>query len=154
LTLDPRINGFRHDLADIALAGRIIAPHYARPTVRACGALATFVRQGPNSEQKAVSELLPGEEFAVLEYAGGWAWGFCVADHIVGYVEAIELTMPSDATHVVCERCAPVASDDRITSPVLANCRWVPGSRRRAGRLPVDRIWLRLIEPPAPDRGS
>ena len=121
LTLDPRINAFRHDLADIALAGRIIAPHYARPTVRACGALATFVRHGPNAEQTAVSELLPGEEFAVLEYAGGWAWGFCVADHIVGYVEAIELTMPSEATHMVCERCAPVASDDRITSPVLAN---------------------------------
>ena len=107
MTLDPRINAFRHDLADIALAGRIIAPHYARPTVRACGALATFVRQGPNSEQKAVSELLPGEEFAVLEYAGGWAWGFCVADHIVGYVEAIELTMPSSAT-TWCEKCAPV----------------------------------------------
>src|SRR4029453_3401198 len=104
LTLDPRINAFRHDLADIALAGRIIAPHYARPTVRACGALATFVRHGPNAEQKAVSELLPGEEFAVLEYAGGWAWGFCVSDHIVGYVEAIELTMPSSATHMVCER--------------------------------------------------
>ena len=89
--------------------------------VRSCGALATFVRLGPRADAEAISELLPGEEFAVLEYAGGWAWGYCVADRIVGYVEAIELTEPSPATHLVCEKCAPVAPDDRITSSVLAS---------------------------------
>lgn len=99
----------------------MLAPHYARPVVRSCGALATFVRVEPKNEAMAVSELLPGEEFAVLEYAGGWAWGYCVADHVVGYVEAIELADRSVPTHLVCEKCAPVASDDRITSPVLAS---------------------------------
>ena len=121
LPLDPRIHAFRHDLADIALAGRIIAPHYARAVVRSCGAHAAFVRSGPTAEGEAVSELLPGEEFAVLEYAGGWAWGYCAADHIVGYVEAIALADPSLPTHLVCEKYAPVAADDRITSPVLAS---------------------------------
>lgn len=120
LPLDPRVHAFRRDVADVALAGRIIAPHYARPVHRSCGALATFVRHLPHSDAEAVSELLPGEGFAVLEYGAGWAWGYCLADHVVGFVEAIELTDPSPPTHIVCEKCAPVAADDRITSPVLA----------------------------------
>lgn len=99
----------------------MIASHYARGLVRSCGAHATFVRARPSGDEEPISELLPGEDFAVLEYAGGWAWGYCVADHVVGYVEAIELADPSPPTHMVCERCAPVASDDRITSPVLAS---------------------------------
>jgi hypothetical protein len=119
--LDPRTNAFRDDLADIALAGRILAPHYARPLARACGAHAAFVRPGPTEQNDAISELLPGEDFAVLEYAGGWAWGYCGADRVVGYVEAIALAAPLAPTHIVCEKCAPVAADDRITSPVLAS---------------------------------
>ena len=99
----------------------MIAPHYARPIVRSCGAHATFVRTAPKDDAEAASELLPGEEFEVLEYAGGWAWGYCAADHIVGYVEAIALADLSTPTHLVCEKCAPVAADDRITSPVLAS---------------------------------
>jgi len=67
-----------------------------------------------------VSELLPGEDFAVLEYAGGWAWGFCAADHVVGYVEAIALVDPIDPSHIVCEKSAPVTADARVTSPVIA----------------------------------
>lgn len=121
LPLDPRIHAFRHDLADIALAGRIISPHYARPLMRSCGAHAAYVRQDPDGEAEIVTELLPGEEFAVLEYAGGWAWGYCAADHIVGYVEAIALADKCDPTHIVCEKCAPVAADDKITSAVLAS---------------------------------
>jgi len=56
----------------------------------------------------------------VLEYAGGWAWGFCAADHLVGYVEAIALVDPVEASHIVCEKSAPVAIDDKVTSPVIA----------------------------------
>jgi hypothetical protein len=120
LPLDPRVHAFRHDLADISLAGRVIASHYARALMRDCGAHATFVRATPDPEAPILSELLPGEGFAVLEYSGGWAWGYCAADHVVGYVEAIGLADPLIATHIVCERCAPVAADDRVVSPVLA----------------------------------
>jgi hypothetical protein len=121
LPLDPRIHAFRRDLADIELAGKVIAPHFASRIVRGCGVRPAFVWPNPLTEGDAVSELLPGEDFAVLEYAGGWAWGYCLADGIVGYVEAIALADPISATHIVCERWAPVAADDRITSPVLAN---------------------------------
>jgi hypothetical protein len=119
--IDGRIHAWRSDLADVALAGRVFAPHYARPIVRACGSHPAFVWPGPLGEGEAISELLPGEEFAVLEYAGGRAWGFCKADHVVGYVEAIALTGPIVPTHIVCERNAPVAADERVTSPVIAH---------------------------------
>lgn len=121
LTLDPRIHAYRDDIADIGLAGQVLAPHYARPLVRGCGSRAAFVRSGPNEESPAISELLPGEEFAVLEYAGGWAWGYARADHVTGYVEAIALAEPIQATHIVCEKCAPVAPDGRITSTIIAH---------------------------------
>jgi hypothetical protein len=107
-------------LADIGLADRVFAPHYARPLPRACGSHATMVWPRPSADAKAVSELLPGELFAVLEYAGGWAWGFCALDHVVGYVEAIALTDPAEPTHIVCETAAPVTPDDQITSPIIA----------------------------------
>jgi hypothetical protein len=108
------------DLADIGLAGQIFAPHYARPLRRGCGAHAAMIRTRPDAESEPVSQLLPGENFAVLEYAGGWAWGFAEGDHVVGYVEAIALADPIEPTHIVCERMAPVAAEAAMTSPVIA----------------------------------
>jgi len=126
-SLDPRIHAYRSDIADIALAGRIIAPHYARPLIRACGPHPTDLRDAPVDEGEAVSELLPGEEFAVLEYSGGRAWGYCVADHRVGYVEAIALTHPVEPTHIVCELSAPIHPEGAVASPEL--CRLPMGAR-------------------------
>jgi len=131
LTLDPRIHAYRDDIADIGLAGQIFAPHYARPLLRGCGSRPTLVRPDPDSDSEAVTELLPGEDFAVLEYAGGWAWGYCRADHITGYVEAIALADPIEPTHIVCEKCAPVTPDGRITSTVIA---YLPMGARLHGR--------------------
>jgi hypothetical protein len=117
--LDPRINAWRNDIADIALAGRLFAPHYARPLIRACGLIPTFVRDGAADDAQAVSQLLPGEDFAVLDIAAGWAWGYCVADRRVGYVEAIELTEPLPPTHVVVEATAPIhAGPDPLLPPL------------------------------------
>ncbi len=131
LTLDPRIHAYRDDIADIGLAGQIFAPHYARPLVRGCGSRQALVRPRPDADSEAVTELLPGEDFAVLEYAGGWAWGYCVADHVTGYVEAIALAERIEPTHIVCEKCAPVTPDGRITSTVIA---YLPMGSRLHGR--------------------
>lgn len=119
--LDARTHAFRRDLADVALAGQIIAPHYAKPLPRACGVRAAPVLAAALDGAAQLSELLPGEPFLVLEYAGGWAWGYCGNDHVVGYVEAIELTAPAAPSHVVCEKCAPVTADGSIAAPVLAH---------------------------------
>ncbi|MEA3062780.1 MAG: hypothetical protein QOJ94_2561 [Sphingomonadales bacterium] len=88
--------------------------------VRACGLIPTFVRSEPADGAPAVSQLLPGEDFAVLDIAAGWAWGYCTADHRVGYVEAIELTDPLKATHVVVEATAPIQPDGDPISPPLS----------------------------------
>ncbi|MEA3014025.1 MAG: hypothetical protein QOD42_2570 [Sphingomonadales bacterium] len=88
--------------------------------MRGCGSRQAFVRPRPDADSEAVTELLPGEDFAVLEYAGGWAWGYCLADHITGYVEAIALAERIEPTHIVCEKCAPVTPDGQITSTILA----------------------------------
>lgn len=119
--LDARINAYRDDLADIGLAGCVLAPHYARALIRGGGAHAAYVRSKPDVDAAIASELLPGEDFAVLEYAGGWAWGYCVVDHVVGYVEAIALAEPTRATHIVCEKSAPVSPENDISGPVLAH---------------------------------
>lgn len=95
LTLDPRIHAYRKDIADIALAGQIFAPHYARPMLRACGPAPALVRALPAPTADIVAELQPDEMFAVLEFAGGWAWGYVQANHHVGYVEARALTDPA-----------------------------------------------------------
>lgn len=131
IALDPRIHAYRSDVADVALAGRIIAPHYARPLIRACGMCAAPLRGRPDPDAMAVSELLPGEEFAVLEYAAGWAWGYCVSDHRVGYVEAIGLTAPVEPNWIVCEASAPIHPEGGISSPIL--CR-VPMGARLSGQ--------------------
>ena len=92
LTLDPRIHAYRKDIADIALAG----PDFRAPLCPAAARAAAArgrrrcARQ-PSTEAEAVATLAPGEAFAVLEYAGGWAWGYVQAGHRVGYVEAAAL---------------------------------------------------------------
>jgi hypothetical protein len=88
---------------------------------------AAALRDAADGDVEPVSELLPGEEFAVLEYAGGWAWGYSVADHRVGYVEAIALTPPGERTHIVCEASAPIHPEGGIASPIL--CRLPMGAR-------------------------
>ena len=92
--LDRRVNAWREDLADIALAGQVAVPHYARPVPH------RVLRQVPmlsadSSSSAAVSELLPGEQFAVLDSGHGHAWGFSVADHYVGHVP-LDALAPAD----------------------------------------------------------
>jgi hypothetical protein len=118
--LDPRIHAYRRDIADVALAGQVISSHYARALKRACGSRPSKLWEGPAAEGDAVSELLPGEGFCVLEYTGPWAWGYCAADHRVGYVEAIELVEPVAPTHAVCETRVPVFADRSLEAAQLA----------------------------------
>jgi hypothetical protein len=82
--------------------------------------IATLVREEPSDGAQAVSELLPGEGFAVLDFTAGWAWGYCLLDHRVGYVEAIELSDRLVPTHIVVEAKAPIHSCGDPVSPALA----------------------------------
>jgi hypothetical protein len=94
--------------------------------------MATPVRLEPGDTADQVSELLPGERFAVLDIAAGWAWGYCAADHRVGYVEAIELTDPLEPTHHVIEAMAPIQPEPDPLAPALSSLPM--GSRLRGDR--------------------
>lgn len=48
----------------------------------------------PDFGSEAVGDMKAGEEFALLDVTGNWAWGYRPADHLVGYVEASKLTVP------------------------------------------------------------
>ena len=80
------IHAYRDDIADIALAGLLFAPHYARPVTWRCGPAAALVRLSACEDSEPVTQLEPGDEFAVLDIAGSWVWGYRRADHRVGYV--------------------------------------------------------------------
>ncbi|HMP44480.1 MAG TPA: NlpC/P60 family protein [Sphingopyxis sp.] len=98
---DPRVVAIRADLADIAGAGQYFAPHYAAPMMPSCVLPSAALRVSPSLDAEQTSELLFGESFALLDLTGGWAWGYGLADHYVGYLAADALGAPIAPTHRV-----------------------------------------------------
>ena len=82
---DPSFNAYRKDLADVALAGRVIASHYAEPVERRLTSAAAL-RSGPSEDTESVRELEAGERFCMLDESLGWAWGYGGEERRVGYV--------------------------------------------------------------------
>ncbi len=87
-SLDPRTHAVRPDLADIALADRHFAPHYASAVLRYCAVSFAPLMLAPDLVAEQGSELQRGEAFHLLDISAGWAWGYCGHDHYVGYVRA------------------------------------------------------------------
>ena len=83
---DPATHAYRPDLADVALAGRVVAPHYAEPLARVI-AIATPLRSMPDDEALPVASLEAGVEVRILDNSRGWAWGYG-PDGNVGYVRS------------------------------------------------------------------
>lgn len=88
--IDPRIDAVRPDLADIRLADRVFAPHYAAPLTRRL-AKAAELREAAACESEVLAPLAPGDVFEVLEFAGGRAWGVAPGAGLVGYIDAAAL---------------------------------------------------------------
>lgn len=100
-TLDPRIHAYRNDIADIALADRIALPHYVEPVMRQIGLPIANLYAEPSETSELGSQLLQGEGFALLEAEDGWAWGYGLHDHFVGFVRKDALVAPHETTHIV-----------------------------------------------------
>ncbi|MBV9840889.1 MAG: C40 family peptidase [Sphingomonadaceae bacterium] len=126
--LDTRINAIRPDLVDLRLADRVLSAHYAAPIERVCTTVAAVMRGRPSADAPAVSELLMGERFQLLEISGDWAWGYSAHDDYVGYLPRKALGAPTKTpTHIVSAAAALVFSAPDIKSPVVA--RWPMGGR-------------------------
>jgi hypothetical protein len=72
-------------LADIALAGRVIASHYAAPLSMQVAATASL-RLAPADDSEIICDVEPGEPFEMLDNSLGWAWGYAGPDRRVGYL--------------------------------------------------------------------
>ncbi len=84
VVLDPATNAVRPDLADIRLAGKVFAPHFAAAIpCRATRAVSvTRSRHGD-----VVARLEAGDLFDMLELSADRAWGIATAAGLVGYVD-------------------------------------------------------------------
>ena len=90
MPIDPRVDAVRPDLADVRLANRVFAPHYAAPMPRDI-ALTVSLRAAPAADSEVLAELNAGDRFEVLEFAGSNAWGVAPAAGLVGYILATAL---------------------------------------------------------------
>ena len=124
---DPRVTPIRGDLADIALAGKLFAPHYAVPMERMVVAPYAAVRKANRADAEQISELLHGERFMMLDIVAGWAWGYCAHDGYNGHVRLEELGEPA-GDPAAATSCDPVeAALARLGTP------YVWGARGGAG---------------------
>ncbi|MBB4630935.1 C40 family peptidase [Sphingosinicella soli] len=117
---DPRTHAWRDDLADAALEGVVDAPRFAVPVRHRLTAPQAPIRKAPDADAVAVSELLSGEAFDVLDVSGGVAWGYSVHDHYVGYVDAALLADAGETpTHRIAAPTALIFARPDIKSTVL-----------------------------------
>jgi hypothetical protein len=130
---DKRTTPIRGDLADISLAGKLFAPHYAVPMLRTGIAPVTEIHAEAHATSMPVSALMHGEEFAVLDVAGEWAWGYCLHDNYLGYLRFAELGDDFAATHIVSAPATLLVTAPSTKAPVLA--RYPMGARLLCGDL-------------------
>ncbi len=89
VALDPRRHAVRNDLADIRLAGRVFAPHFAAPMSCRLARPSALLTKREGGE--AVADLDTDELFEVLELAGDHAWGRAPGRELVGYLDRAAL---------------------------------------------------------------
>ena len=81
------MHAYRKDLADIALAGRVIASHYAEPVERRL-AQGAALQLSASDDSEIIRDLAAGDRFLMLDDTLGWAWGYAGEDRRVGYVRS------------------------------------------------------------------
>lgn len=89
----------RSDLADIRLADRVFAPHYAQAVAR-FATCRVAVRSSRDADAEQLGSLEIGDVFEVLEFTAGQAWGVAQALGLVGYVDTdcVSWVAPDSAT--------------------------------------------------------
>ena len=91
MSVDPRFILRLDGRAGRSLEGLEPASSYLDETAMRCRASAGAIRRKPEVAAEQVDQLLFGEDFDVLEIAGGWAFGKARRDGYVGFVEGAQL---------------------------------------------------------------
>ncbi len=103
MTIDPRLNAYRDDLADSRLRRVVAAPRYVegRAARVVVGRAPVHRRPAPQAEIDTFYHY--GEPVLVFEEAGGHAWCQSLFDFYVGYVEPSHIAIGAApaATHFV-----------------------------------------------------
>lgn len=63
----------RDDLADVALADRVFAPHYTRAIPRVVASAADLLAK-PKPDADISGSVAAGETVELFDVSGGWAW--------------------------------------------------------------------------------
>ncbi|NIJ07633.1 hypothetical protein FHS31_001229 [Sphingomonas vulcanisoli] len=105
----------------------LFAPHFARAVECHVASDSVMVLSEPSAEARAVSQLLRGEGFALLDLSGDWAWGRCLHDDYVGYIPRATLDAIAEPTFRVCAPSALVFAGPDIKTPIVGQ--WPLGTR-------------------------
>jgi Bacterial dipeptidyl-peptidase Sh3 domain len=90
-TLDAARDVVRDDLADVELADRVFAPHYAKALARKVVS-DEVVRCSPKPDAEVAGAISRGDRVELFDISGGWAW--VRSADAVGYVPAEALGQP------------------------------------------------------------
>jgi cell wall-associated NlpC family hydrolase len=100
--LDPRLNAFRPDLADIRLEGRVAAKRFVAGEPMQVAVAVADLRREPRPDSGVDTQLLFGETVSVFDEREGWSWVQAHTDGYVGYVADTALSRRMlSPTHVV-----------------------------------------------------
>lgn len=86
MQLDHRLFAYRPDLAEATLQGKVEADRFVEGTPARIMVPKTALRARPENVAAIETELLYGEEIAILDRVDGWAWGKSLVDGYVGYL--------------------------------------------------------------------
>ncbi len=102
MTLDPRLNACRSDLADDRLRGRVESARFVRGNLARVAAPVADLLAAPRTDAGLSSQLLAGAAVRIFDEADGFAWVQAEADGYVGYVRTTDIHPPGPAqTHRV-----------------------------------------------------
>ncbi|WP_026381775.1 C40 family peptidase [Afifella pfennigii] len=121
--LDPRLNAFRPDVADIRLEGQVEAERFVDATLFQVAEPLAPLRRRPMPDAPLETEALCGEVVRVFqETPEGWVWGQLARDRYVGYLPANALRRQlHEPTHVVGVPSTLVFPGPDIKLPPLAS---------------------------------
>lgn len=100
--LDPRLNIYRPDLADLRLEGQVKADRFVVGATARISVPVAPLRRKPDHAAGVDSEALFGDSITVFEREHGWAWVQCDRDGYTGYVDETGIaTATVKPTHIV-----------------------------------------------------